>query len=92
MLNLKVFDMDAKDLPKPNAKKGNVVAHPTILMRLPVQDSNQLTWVVVSGGGTSDQQVIREFPFFWQAARFVGGEGKGDIMKRLADGSLTCEY
>ena len=92
MLNLKVFEMDAKDLPKPNAAKSNVVAHPSVLSALTVQDTNKLSWVVVERGGFADEKIVREFAFYWQAAKFVNKSGEGDIMKRLADGSLTCEF
>lgn len=92
MLNLNVYEVDAKDLPKSKADKGNVFAHPSVLRSIPVRDTSNLPWVVVEDAGSSKETVLREFPFFWQALRFTTEHGEGDIMKRLSDGSLTTDY
>lgn len=50
-------------------------------------------WAVVIKPGQDGQEVFRVFPTYKAAVAALGSAGEeADVMKRLADGSLTTEY
>ena len=49
-------------------------------------------WVVVRNPGMDDEEIVDDFATTVQAYRFIGNNRGTDLMKRLADGSLTCDF
>lgn len=49
-------------------------------------------WVLVRDPETDNEDIVADFPLFSMALRAQKEFGEGDIMKRLADGTLTTEY
>ena len=49
-------------------------------------------WVVVRNAGMDDQDIVDDFETPTKAYRFIANNPGSDLMKRLDDGSLTCDF
>lgn len=56
------------------------------------ENVSPLPWVVIDGGGTVDEVEVDDFSTMAAALAFIKKSGQGDLMKRLANGSLTTDF
>ena len=57
-----------------------------------IEGVNSKPWVVIRNPGMDDEGIVGGFETATQAYRFIGNHPKTDLMKRLSDGSLTCDF
>lgn len=61
-------------------------------MTNPTQNPITNPYVVVRNPGMENEAIVGEFPTWAKACHFMRDEPDTDMMKRLADGSLTTDF
>lgn len=59
---------------------------------IPVREIKPKRWAVLDNAGMANESFVDDFATFDLANAFIKPRGKGQIMKRLEDGTLTTEY